>query len=58
MNRCEYCEYRNSWDCEDGWNRKDNNVFCEDFRLEFNQLGENAKKKIQLCLMVESEGKE
>ena len=55
MNRCEYCEYRNSWDCEDGWGRRDNNVFCEDFKLEFDQLSEKAKKKIQLILMAESE---
>ena len=55
MDRCEYCEYRNSWDCGDGWNRKNNNVFCEDFKLDFNQLREEQKKKIQRILQEESE---
>ena len=58
MNRCECCEYRNSWDCEDGWGRKNNNVFCEDFKLDFNQLREGQKKKIQLILMAEREDEE
>ena len=58
MNRCEYCEYRNSWDCGDGWGRKDNNVFCEDFKLDFNQLREEQKEKIQRILQEESENME
>lgn len=55
MDRCEYCEYRNVFECADEWDRKNNNVFCEDFKLEFNRLSEKEKKKIQLILMAKSE---
>lgn len=58
MNRCEYCEYRNSWDCDDGWDRKDNDVFCKYFKLDFNQLSKKQKNKVQLILMTESEDEE
>ena len=51
MNRCDYCRYKNTWDCEDGWGRVDNNKMCEDFVLEFEYLSDKQKKKIQKILM-------
>lgn len=51
MNRCDYCRYKNTWDCEDGWGRVDNNKMCEDFVLEFEYLSDEQKKKIQKILM-------
>lgn len=55
MNRCDYCEYRNSWGCTDECDRVNNNTFCDDFKLDFNQLSEKKKKIIQKILMEESE---
>lgn len=28
MNRCDYCEFRNSWGCDDEWDRVSNDKFC------------------------------
>lgn len=58
MNRCDYCEFRNSWGCDDEWNRVSNDKFCDDFKLDFNQLSEKKKKAIQKILMKESENNE
>ena len=54
MNRCDYCCYQNSWECEDGWNRVDNSKMCEDFVLEFEYLSDKQKKKIQKILMQQN----
>ena len=51
MDRCSYCAYRNSWDCDDGWNRKSNNTYCEEFSLDFDALSDKQKKVIQRKLM-------
>ena len=51
MNRCDYCRYKGSWDCEDGWDRVRNDKLCDDFVLEFNLLSDKQKKKIQRFLM-------
>ena len=51
MSRCDYCEYRNSWDCDDGWGRISNNHFCESFKLDYDSLSEKQKKEIQRRLM-------
>lgn len=55
MDRCNYCKFRNSWGCDDEWNRVSNNEFCDDFKLDFDQLSEKKKKVIQKILMRESE---
>lgn len=47
--RCDFCEYRNSWDCED-W-KVDNNTKCENFKLDFDSLSEKQKDTIQKKLM-------
>lgn len=44
---CEYCVYRNSWDCEDGWNHHKN---CESFKLDWETLSSKDKKTIQKIL--------
>ena len=44
---CNYCSYRHSWDCEDGWNIRKN---CSDFKLDWNTLSEKDKKTIQKIL--------
>ena len=53
MTRCDHCEYRNSWDCDDGWNRVPNNKFCEGFKLDYSSLSDKQKKEIQKRLMKE-----
>lgn len=44
---CNYCSYRNSYDCADGWNRRNN---CYDFKLDWNMLSEKDKTAIQKIL--------
>ena len=51
MDRCDYCEYSNSWDCDDGWNRISNNCICEDFVLDYRRLSDKQKKTVQRILM-------
>lgn len=55
MNRCDYCEFRNSWGCTDEADRVSNDTFCDDFKMDFNTLSEKKKKTIQKILMKESE---
>lgn len=49
--RCEHCEYRNSWDCGDGYNRINNNYLCNEFKLDFETLTDKQKISIQKILM-------
>ena len=49
MSRCDYCEYLNSWDCEDY--RVSNDVMCGDFKLDFDALSDKEKKRVQKYLM-------
>lgn len=49
MDRCDYCVYRNSWDCED-W-RISNDCLCENFKLDFDTLDSYQKKAVQKRLM-------
>jgi hypothetical protein len=51
MNRCDYCRYKNTWDCEDGCDRVQNDKICDDFVLEFNFLSKKQQKQIQKILM-------
>ena len=51
MDRCEYCAYRNSWDCGDEWDRVPNNRICNEFSLDFGSLNDKQKKAIQKNLM-------
>lgn len=44
---CEYCAYRNSWDCGDGYNRRSN---CSEFKLDWDTLPDSFKKTIQRIL--------
>lgn len=44
---CDYCAYRYSYDCDDGWNRHKN---CESFKLDWDSLFEKDKKTIQKIL--------
>ena len=44
---CDYCAYRYSYDCDDGWNRHKN---CENFKLDWDSLSEKDKKTIQKIL--------
>lgn len=50
MSLCNYCEYRNSYDCEDGDYRSEN---CESFKLDFLTLSKKQKKKIKKILSGE-----
>lgn len=38
---CDYCAYRNSWYCENGWNRCKN---CDRFKLDWDGLSDKDKK--------------
>ena len=49
---CKYCVYRNSWDCGDGYNRRNN---CSSFQLDWDTLTEFEKKIIQAVLENKSE---
>lgn len=55
MARCDFCEYKNSWDCED-W-KVDNDVMCENFKLCFDSLSDRQKEKVQRILMKVGESK-
>ena len=46
---CEYCVYRNSWDCGDGWNRRRN---CDSFKLNWDLLSEKEKKTIDPIKLI------
>ena len=47
--RCEHCEYRYSWDCEDYW--ISDSKICNDFKVDFDSLTDKQKKEIQKRLM-------
>lgn len=47
MSECNYCVYRNSYDCEDGYDRSEN---CNSFKLDFETLSKKQKKKIKKIL--------
>ena len=49
--RCDYCIYRYSWDCEDGY--VSNEHICKEFKLDFDTLSNKQKKEIQKRLMSE-----
>lgn len=51
MNRCEHCEYRNSWECDDEYSRVRNDALCGNFKLDFDTLSNDVKKQIQKRLM-------
>lgn len=40
MSLCNYCEYRNLYDCEDGYDRSEN---CYSFKLD----SETEKRKLR-----------
>ena len=46
---CKYCRYRNSWDCEDGWNRREN---CSEFVLDWDTLSKIRQEAIRNALIV------
>ena len=52
MSACDYCNYRYSYDCDDGYNRHKN---CENFELDFNTLTNKQKKAIQRILNREED---
>lgn len=52
--RCNHCEKRNGWICGDGWNRTENDIYCNDFVLDFFTLSDKQKKEIQKKLMKEN----
>ena len=52
--RCEYCEYRNGWECDDGYYRVKNDTLCDRFKLDFDVLSDGVKKQIQKRLIGET----
>lgn len=54
MERCEHCEYRNGWECGDGY-RVSNDTMCERFKLDFDTLSDGVKRQIQKRLIGELE---
>ena len=55
MSRCDYCEYRYSWDCDDGYYKASKDCICDSFKLDFNELNDKQKKAIQIILMNNNE---
>ena len=53
--RCEHCEYRNGWECEDTWDRVPNDTLCNSFKLDFDTLPDGVKKQIQKRLIGQLE---
>lgn len=51
MDRCDYCKYKNSWDCENGLDRVRNDKICDDFVLDFKFLSKKQQEQIQKILM-------
>lgn len=51
--RCDHCEYRYSWDCEDY--KLSDSVLCESFKLDFYSLSESQKREIQKRLMEQKD---
>ena len=49
MSRCEHCQYRNSWECDDGWNRRSNDTICDDFKLDYDTLTNKQKNESNNC---------
>lgn len=52
--RCDYCDWRNSWDCEDY--KVANEYMCDNFKLDFSVLSENQKEIIQRYFMLIDRG--
>lgn len=50
--RCDYCIYRNSWECED-WQVSDDYI-CREFKLDYDTLNRKQQVAIQKRLMGES----
>ena len=51
MDRCEYCKYITSVECESAKDRVSNDFVCDDFRLNYDTLSDKEKKAIQKRLM-------
>lgn len=51
MTRCEHCEYRNEWECDDEYNRIRNDTLCKSFKLDFDTLPDEIKKQVQKRLL-------
>lgn len=52
MSVCNYYVYRNSYDCENEYDRSEN---CDSFKLDFEILSKKQKKKIKKILGREEE---
>jgi hypothetical protein len=44
---CEYCTYKNSWDCGDGWNKHKN---CDSFKLEWDFVPDDIARIVIMML--------
>ena len=52
MSLCEHCLCRGSWDCEDIYYYLED---CNDFKLDYDTLSNEQKKKIKKILSREEE---
>lgn len=52
MSACDHCKYRNSYDCDDEYNRHKN---CDEFYLDFGTLKKKQQKAIRNILDREDE---
>lgn len=53
-NRCDHCEYRNSWDCEDY--KTPDEFLCDRFKLDYDTLTPKQKKTVQHYFMHNTDG--
>lgn len=51
MSVCEHCQYRYSWDCDDG--RPYPSRGCDEFKLAFETLNKKQQKAIRRILSQE-----
>lgn len=51
MSVCDYCKFRNSWDCEYSHPKKG----CDYFHLDFDTLSEKQKKAIRRALIAQED---
>ena len=50
MSVCNYCKYRNSWDCESCHPKNG----CDDFHLDFETLSKKQQKAIRRTLIAQN----
>lgn len=51
--KCDFCQYRHSWDCDDGLPYPENG--CKDFTLDKNTLSDDERRMLVLLEILRGE---